>query len=181
MGQKLQWELILRPHEIIQKGLGQNSGAIKKYYIGVPDNENTLVMPCLATELTDIESRLGPTGMDRNVYTFDMYLFFDKKKGIANAGGKTGERARASYEEMLDLLSGLDFTGNYAAYKPRSIMGILRSHIFLSGDTINTDSSEIAINSDIDVTIGPSDTERSFFEVKITIKVSQLILLTSRI
>lgn len=181
MSQKLQWDLILRLHEIIQKGLGQNSGAIKKYYIGVPDNHNTLVMPCLATELTDIELRLGPTGMDQNMFTFDMYLFFDKKKGVVNAGGRVGERARSNYEEMLDLLCGMDFTGNYAAYKDRTILGILRSHIFLSGDTINTDSTEVAINSDMDVQIGPSDTVRSFFEVKITIKVSQLILLSSRI
>lgn len=165
-------EIVLRLHEIIKAGLPE--GVIKRYYIGAPDTRTDRVMPSIETEVTDMDFGLGPTGMDTVLYHVDMYVVFAKKQGVRNAGGMNdGEDSRAGYKQMMDLIHGTDSTGTYVTYK-KSIMKILREHIFLSSDTINT-TGEISFNNNIRVSVLPSDSEQSYFAVRISMKINQLI------
>jgi len=170
-------EIIKRLHELIESGLPK--GTIKRYYVGAPDTRTDRVMPSIETEVTSIDYVLGPTGMDEVMYSIDMYVVFSKKQGVKDAGGRDVEstkvimEARAGYNEMMSLIHGVDDTGTYVAYKD-SIMKILRSHIVFSGETLNTEN-EIAINNNIHLDVLPSDNEQSFFAVRISMKISQLI------
>lgn len=163
-------EVIQRLHELLKNGLTKN--AIKEYYIGVPDSLNDSLFPCLASELVHADAELGMTQFDRTKYSVDMFLFVGKKKGIATQHNKG---SRASYEAMLDLVGGLDTTNEpYSQYRPDTIMGILRHHLTLQGDTTNTGQALSYINT-VAVEVGPSDTNRTFFQVRIRVEITLAI------
>ena len=170
--------LIENIHELLRQGLPQ--GTFKEYYIGIPVTKVENLLPCVATEIVSMTSRLGPTGMDIDVYTMNMYVFFPKKQGVKEQHAK-GELG--NYRRMLDLLNKLDFTGTYATREdgPKSIMQILRSHLFLAGNSLNTSTTEKVINNDIDILLGPTNNEESFYYAKLTFKVSQYIQIANRI
>ena len=169
-------QLMERIHELLQNGLPKN--LIKQYYIGPPDFANDLLMPCLSTRVTDLKIGLGPTGFDNDVYTIEMRMWFAKKRGVQKEHTK-GEKTM--YREMMDTVGGLNDSGNYMVRSARSVLGILRSHIFLSGDTRNTSSNEFVFNTDLDVQFIDEGAQRTYNEVVFTFTAQQIVQTTSRI
>jgi len=170
-------QIIDRLHELLQKGLPKD--AIKEYYVGKPDNLSTLLMPCIYTRISGLGVKLGPTGMDVDTYAIEMRLLFPKSQGVSNQHSKGNP---ASYRRAMDLINKINFDGVSYATRQQSIVEVLRSHIFMSGDTIHTNTSEILINNDIQMTTDDSAVgDKTYIEARFVFTAWQYIAIPTRI
>ena len=177
MALPIEYPLIKRIHELIKNHLGEKK-VIKKFYVGPPEEVGNMETPAIITELSNVKIRLGPTGMDIYSFTVDMFVLMSKTKAL-KGGSRTGAHATPNYEQLLNLVIGIDTTGPYAVNK-KTIIGALREHLHLSGETLNTNDTEVVMNNDIAIDILPSDTQGNFYQAHITLDMSMFVQIPSR-
>lgn len=131
-------EIAQRINELLRAGLPQ--GSIEKFYDAIPATRDELITPSIATEVRGYEITWGPTGMDK--LTVDGHIMLYVNKNFAG-GNQHSDGSPAPVSSIDRLLFGFDFSSTYAQYTDDSIIGILRTHPFLMGSTLNTSSTEI--------------------------------------
>lgn len=154
-------EIAQRINELLQAQLPQ--GSIVKFYDEVPAGTDGLIMPAIATEIRAFDINWGPTGMDKLTVTGHTVLYVNKN---FDGGNQHSDGSPASANFIDRILFGLDFSGTYAQYTTNSIIGILRTHPFLMGDTVNTSSTEVFYSNTLSCSRidGPQD-KTYIFEV----------------
>lgn len=161
--------------ELLKNGLPKN--VIKEYYLGTPAETDKIIMPCIVIDTRGVDITLGPTGMDHLEYRGYVRVYVNKKDGLMNQHSK-GYPSPA--QKADEIIFGLDFSNNRARYSADSVIGILRGHPFLSGDTLNTQSTEVVYNTDVSCDrIDDDKSDVYIFEIRFNGKMNVEVLTRS--